>query len=80
MSGHFEPTRLSTDDGFAVTTNGGSQAQQVSDAWVLEGGPQFRVAIITLAAINMAAALFMIGNILYDAWIVRHWDFETKRQ
>lgn len=55
-------------------------ADTINGAWVLQGGKQFKTAIFVLAAINLAAAVTMIGNILYDAWTVREWDFETKRQ
>ena len=71
---------MPTGDGLPSTTNGATETQQVSNAWTLEGGPQFRIAIIALAAVNMAAAMAMMGNILYDAWTVRHWDFETKKE
>ena len=67
-------------DDFSPVSHRISLAQQLSDASTLEGGPKFRIAIIALAATNMAAAIFMIGNILYDAWTMRHWDFETRRQ
>ena len=55
-------------------------ANTINGAWILQGGRQFRTAIIIIAAINLAAAIIMIGNILFDAWTVRKWDFETKMQ
>ena len=67
-------------DGFSSTANATIVAQQLIDALTLEGGSQFLIAMIALSAVNMASALAMIGNILYDAWTVRHWDFETKRE
>ena len=67
-------------DGSATTANATIMAQQLMDALTLEGRSQFLIAIIALSGINMASALAMIGNILYDAWTVRHWDFETKRE
>ena len=71
---------MANGGGFSSSANSTYQAQQVVDALTLEGGSQFQIAIIALAAVNMASAIAMIGNILYDAWTVRHWDFETKRE
>ena len=67
-------------DGSSSTANATIVAQQLMDALTLEGGSQFLTAIIALSMVNMASALAMIGNILYDAWTVRRWDFETKRE
>lgn len=78
MNRHFNGS--STHDGFSRVSDQASVPQQVNDAWILEGGHDFRVFVIVLAAVNMASAILMIGNILYDAWTVRYWDFETKRQ
>ena len=55
-------------------------AYTVNGAWILQGGKPFRTALLVLAVLNMVAALVMIGNILYDAWAVRKWDFESKLQ
>lgn len=71
---------MSMGNGFSSDTNSTTQAQQIIAALDLEGGPQFQIAVLALAAINLASALAMMGNILYDAWTVRHWDFETKRE
>ncbi len=49
-------------------------------AWALVGGSWFQIAIIALAAMNLAAGIDMIGIILYDAWTVRKWIFETNRR
>lgn len=57
-----------------------NSADTINGAWVLQGGRTFRTAIIVLAIINLAAAVAMIANILFDAWTVRRWDFETKKQ
>lgn len=57
-----------------------NSANTINGAWVLQGGRTFRTTIIVLATINLAAAIAMIANILFDAWTVRRWDFETKKQ
>lgn len=57
-----------------------NSADTINGAWVLQGGRTFRTAIVVLAIINLAAAIAMIANILYDAWTIRRWDFETKKQ
>ncbi len=49
-------------------------------AWALVGGSCFQIAIIALAALNLAVGIDMIGIILYDAWTVRKWIFETNRR
>jgi len=55
-------------------------AQQVDAARALEGGSWFQIAIIALAAMNLAAAIIMFCNILYDTWTVRKWNYESNRQ
>ena len=37
----------------------------------LANSTQMRVSIITVGAFNIAAALLMVGNILYDSWCAR---------
>ncbi|KAL8903703.1 MAG: hypothetical protein Q9207_003747 [Kuettlingeria erythrocarpa] len=43
--------------------------REVSDEWVRVGGQQFDIAIIVLAAMNVAAACIMVAIIVYDASI-----------
>lgn len=62
----------SNEESFSATNNNNILAQQVNSAQLLEGGPRFRTAIIALAAINLAAAIMVMGNILYDTWAVRN--------
>jgi hypothetical protein len=71
---------MPTGDDFPNTTNITALAQQMNAAWALVRGSWFQIAIIALAAMNLAAAIDMIGIILYDAWTVRKWIFETNRR
>ena len=77
MSHHFNE---SDHDNFSRDHHGFNTADTINGAWILQGGRQFRTAVLALAAINMVAAMVMVGNILFDAWSVRKWDFETKMQ
>ncbi|KAL8789546.1 MAG: hypothetical protein Q9195_006773 [Heterodermia aff. obscurata] len=79
MSRHFDFNATSRGGHFRDQENFNA-ADTINGAWILQGGKDFRMALIILAAINMAAAIVMIGNILFDAWTVRKWDFETKLQ
>lgn len=45
--------------------------------WIA-GGDQFDLAILILASINVAAAVLMIGSIIYEAWSKKEWDFYPK--
>ncbi len=71
---------IPTGDDFSNTPNITTLAQQMNAAWALVGGSWFQIAIIALAAMNLAAGIDMIGIILYDAWTVRKWIFETNRR
>ena len=79
MSNHFDGNGTRHGSRFRDQENFNA-ADTINGAWILQGGEQFKTAVIILAAINMAAAIAMIGNILFDAWTVRKWDFETKTQ
>ena len=79
MSHRFNGNGTGHGSHFRVQENFNT-ADTINGAWLLQGGKQFKTAIIVLAAVNMAAAIAMIGNILFDAWTVRKWDFETKMQ
>ena len=46
--------------------------------WIAAGGDQFDLAILILASINIAAAILMIGSIIYEAWSKKEWDFYPK--
>ncbi|MCJ1465056.1 hypothetical protein MMC07_003672 [Pseudocyphellaria aurata] len=46
--------------------------------WTTEGGERFDLAILILASINVTAAVLMIGNITYEAWSKKEWDFYPK--
>ena len=79
MSRHFDGNGTGHGGRFRDRENFNA-ADTINGAWILQGGKGFKTAVIILAAINMAAAIAMIGNILYDAWTMRKWDFETKMQ
>lgn len=79
MSHHFYGNG-SSHSGFAGDREKLNAANTIDGAWILQGGKEFRMAVIVLAAVNLAAAIAMIGNILFDAWTARKWDFETKMQ
>lgn len=46
--------------------------------WIAERGDHFDLAILILASINVAAAVLMIGSIIYEAWSQKEWDFYPK--
>lgn len=51
---------------------------RLRDDWIAEGGDRFGLAILILASINVAAAVLMIGSIIYEAWSKKEWDFYPK--
>ena len=78
--GHYFDSNGTDHGGRFLDQENFNAANTINGAWILQGGRQFRTAIIVIAAINLAAAILMIGNILFDAWTMRKWDFETKMQ
>ena len=80
MSADFNGTGTGHPSSFGDRQNNSNIANTDDGAWILLGGKAFRNAIFVLAAVNLAAAVIMIANILYDAWTVRNWDFETRKQ
>lgn len=46
--------------------------------WLDHGGQRFNLAILVIAALNIAAAVLMVGGIMYDSWLNREWDFFFK--
>lgn len=46
--------------------------------WLDHGGQRFDLAILVIAALNIAAAVLMVGGIMYDSWLNREWDFFFK--
>ncbi|KAL8748435.1 MAG: hypothetical protein Q9184_007305 [Pyrenodesmia sp. 2 TL-2023] len=44
--------------------------QELGDTWARQGGQQFDIAIIVLAAVNVAAACTMVAIIIYDAYML----------
>ena len=80
MRGNFTGTGTGHRSGFRDAEENFNRVDTINGAWVLQGGKEFKTAILVLAAINLVAAVLMIGNILYDAWAIRRWDFETRKQ
>ena len=80
MRGDIDDTNSGSHSGDPGQWEMFNTADTIDGAWLLQGGKGFRTAIFVLAAINLTAAVIMIGNILYDAWTVRKWDFETRRR
>ena len=80
MKADFDGTGTGQPSSFPDGRGNINTADTANGAWILEGGKQFRTAIFVLAAVNLAAAVIMVANILYDAWTVRKWDFETRKQ
>lgn len=68
-------SRAFTEKDFSMKTYVIALAQQMDAARTLEGRLRFQIAIIVLTATNLAAAVLMNGNILYDAWTMRQRDF-----
>ena len=79
MGRQFDGNGTSHGGHFRIQENFNT-ADTINGAWILQGGMQFKTALIVLAAVNTVAAIAMIGNILFDAWTMRKWDFETKAQ
>lgn len=46
--------------------------------WLDHGGQRFDLAILSIAALNIAAAVLMVCGIMYDSWLNREWDFFFK--
>lgn len=46
--------------------------------WLDRGGQRFDLAILIIAALNISAAVLMVGGIMYDSWLNREWDFFFK--
>lgn len=62
----------------ASLTNDELIMNRLRDDWIAEGGDRFGLAILILASINVAAAVLMIGSIIYEAWSKKEWDFYPK--
>lgn len=62
----------------ASLTNDELIMNRLKDDWIAEGGDRFGLAILILASINVAAAVLMIGSIIYEAWSKKEWDFYPK--
>lgn len=45
----------------------------LTDEWILEGGPRFKLAITILGGFNLVFALLVIASIIHDAWPGRVW-------
>ena len=80
MSADFNGTGTGHFSNFGDGHNKSNKFNTGDSAWILIGGKTFKTAIFVLTAVNLAAAVIMIANILYDAWTVRSWDFETRKQ
>lgn len=80
MSADFNGTGSGHPSSFGDRPDSSNTASTGDGAWILLGGKSFKIAILVLAAVNLAAAVIMMANILYDAWTVRNWDFETRKQ
>lgn len=80
MSADFNGTGTGHPSTFGDRHDSSNTANTGDGAWILLGEKAFKTAIFVLAAVNLAAAVIMIANILYDAWTVRNWDFETRKQ
>lgn len=44
--------------------------RELSDTWARQGGQQFDIAIIALAAVNVAASCTTVALIIYDAFML----------
>ena len=80
MSADFNGTGTGHSINFGDGQHNSNKFNTGDSAWILIGGKTFKTAIFVLTAVNLAAAVIMIANILYDAWTVRSWDFETRKQ
>lgn len=50
----------------------------IKQDWLDRGGKRFDLAILIIAALNIAAAVLMVCGIMYDSWLNREWDFFYK--
>ena len=55
-----------------------SRMQRLSREWDQQDGRRFNLAIVIIAAINVAAATSMILNIIYDARKSAQWRLSLK--
>lgn len=50
----------------------------IKQDWLERGGQRFDLAILIIAALNIAAAILMVCGIMYYSWLNREWDFFFK--